>query len=69
MANEDEQLTIEQAAAYLKVTVSTMRRWRQDGTGPVSWLEGPRLVYPRSELDLHRARQRQRTIRGDGVNK
>ena len=69
MASENDLLTIEEAAEYRNVSVTTLRRWRQDGVGPVSWREGQRLVYPRSGLDLHRARQRERTIRGDGVTK
>lgn len=64
MAHADELLTIEQAAAYLGLGTSRLYQLRGVGEGPISWREGRRLVYPRSQLDLYRARQRERTLRG-----
>jgi excisionase family DNA binding protein len=63
-AQTDDLLTVEQAAAYLGVTVGTMHNLRSRGVGPLSWLEGRRLRYPRSGLDAHRARQREASTRG-----
>jgi excisionase family DNA binding protein len=66
----DENLTVEEAAAYLGVSVSWLYELRRQGRGPTSWVGEirHRLVYPKSELDLFRARRRQRTLRGDVVN-
>jgi predicted DNA-binding transcriptional regulator AlpA len=64
VAHTDELLTIEEAAAYLGLGTSRLYQLRGVGEGPVSWREGRRLVYPRSQLDLYRARQRERTLRG-----
>lgn len=64
----DENLTIEEAAAYLGVSVSWLYELRRQGRGPTSWRDGHRLVYPRSELDLFCARRRQRTMRGESVS-
>lgn len=68
MIQTDELLTIEEAAAELCVTVGWLRQLRHIGRGPVSWRNGRRLVYPRTQLDLYRARQRERTLRGEGVS-
>jgi predicted DNA-binding transcriptional regulator AlpA len=67
MAQTDDLLTVEQAAAYLGVSTSWLYALRGQGRGPVSWREGHRLVYPRVELDAYRARRRQSTLRGEGV--
>ncbi|WP_157681367.1 helix-turn-helix domain-containing protein [Mycobacterium sp. JS623] len=68
MTHTDENLTIEQAAAYLGVSTSWLYELRHQRRGPTSWRDGHRLVYPRSELDLFRARRRERTLRGEGVS-
>jgi hypothetical protein len=61
----DELLSVEDAAAFLNVSVSRLYQLRREGAaGPVSWRQGQRLVYPRSGLDAYRAEQRQRTMRG-----
>lgn len=60
----DQNLTVEEAAAYLGYSVSWLYELRRQGRGPTSWLDHHKLVYPRSELDLFRARSRQRTLRG-----
>jgi hypothetical protein len=66
-AQTDELLFVEDAAAYLNLSVNRMHQLRIANEGPVSWLQGRRLVYPRSGLDAYRADQRQRTMRGRGV--
>ena len=37
---DDEMLSIEEAAAFLRASVDTMRYWRYDGTGPFSAIGG-----------------------------
>jgi hypothetical protein len=63
----DENFTVEEAASYLGVTPNWLYKLRGRGAGPVSWRAGNKLVFPKVELDLYRARQRQRTMRGEGV--
>ena len=67
MSKVDEEFTIQQAAAYLNRSVGWLYRLRAEGRGPVSWIEERRLVYPRSGLNLYRARARERSLRGEGV--
>ena len=43
--------TEKEAAAYLSVSLSTMRRWRKKGTGPENFHFGGVLRYSRSTLD------------------
>ena len=38
---DDEMLSIEEAAAFLRVPVATMRYWRYCGTGPFSFKSRP----------------------------
>jgi predicted DNA-binding transcriptional regulator AlpA len=68
VAHTDDFLRIEEAAAYLGLSTSRLYQLRQAGGGPVSWREGKRLVYPRSQLDLYRARQKEQTLRGAGIS-
>jgi excisionase family DNA binding protein len=45
-------LTEAQSAAYLGISLSTIRRWRkQSGTGPAYFRVGDCLRYHKSELD------------------
>ena len=44
-------LSEKQAAAYLTVSMSTLRRWRRANTGPAHFRFGGVLRYCRSELD------------------
>lgn len=67
MAHTDELLTVEEAADYLGVSTKYMYQLRWKNAGPVSWVQSRRLVYPRSQLDLYRARERERTLRGEGA--
>lgn len=67
MAHTDQLLTVEEAADYLGVSTKCMYQLRWKNGGPMSWRQGGRLVYPRSQLDLYRARERERTLRGEGA--
>lgn len=44
-------LRIREAAAYMGVSVSAMRKWRELQTGPKAHLAGGILYYPIVELD------------------
>jgi hypothetical protein len=49
---DDEMLSIEEAATYLRVPVATMRYWRHLGTGPHSFRVGRYVRYWRTDLVL-----------------
>ena len=48
--SDDEMLSIEEAATYLRVPVATMRYWRHLGTGPHSFRVGRHVRYWRADL-------------------
>ena len=48
----DEMLSIEEAAALLRVPVATMRYWRYCGDGPHSFRLGRHVRYWRTDLIL-----------------
>jgi len=43
--------TEKQAAHYLSISLSTLRRWRRSGIGPVYFRHGNVLRYGRKALD------------------
>ena len=49
---DDELLNIEEAAAFLRVPVATMRWWRFNGDGPFSFKVGRHVRYWRTDLIL-----------------
>lgn len=53
----DELYSIEEAAAFLRVPVATMRWWRYCGTGPFSFKVGRHVRYWYTDLVLWRADQ------------
>jgi hypothetical protein len=53
-------LGTEEAAAYLRVPVATMRYWRYCGDGPFSFRLGRRVRYWKTDLILWRAKQGRR---------
>jgi hypothetical protein len=58
---DDEMLSIEEAAAFLRVPVATMRYWRYCGdTGPFSFKVARHVRYWRTDLVLWRAEQGRR---------
>jgi hypothetical protein len=57
---DDEMLSIEEAAAFLRVPVATKRYWRHCGTGPFSFKVGRHVRYWRTDLILWRAEQGRR---------
>lgn len=56
----DEMHSIEEAAAFLRVPVATMRYWRYCGDGPHSFKVGRHVRYWHTELILWRAEQGRR---------
>ena len=59
-----ERLRAVQAAAYLKVSRSTLAKWRMRGEGPPYHRCGPRIVYYyRNEIDAWLAECDQREQR------
>ena len=56
----DEMLTIEEAAALLRVPVATMRYWRYTGDGPFSFKVQRHVRYWRTDLILWRGEQGRR---------
>jgi hypothetical protein len=61
----DELLSIEEAAAFVRASVATMRYWRYDGTGPFSFRVGRHVRYWRSDLILWLAEQARRPQRDE----
>lgn len=58
-------LTVDDAAARLKISKHTLNRWRVTGEGPPFIKSGPRLVrYDQAELDAW-ARDRTRSSTAD----
>lgn len=44
-------LTAREAAAYMRVSVPTLERWRANGVGPRFTRGGARILYHRADLD------------------
>lgn len=66
MAQPDE-LYVREAAEACGVSKVTMHAWRRRNRGPASYLRAGRLVYTRSGIEDYLARERRRTLRGEGV--
>jgi hypothetical protein len=49
---DDEMLSIEEAATYLRLPVATLRYYRHLGTGPHSFRVGRHVRYWRTDLVL-----------------
>ncbi len=56
----DEMLSIDEAAEFLRVPVATLRYWRHIGEGPFSFRIGRHLRYWRTDLVIWRADQGRR---------
>jgi len=50
MPAPEELLTETETAALLHVSVRTLRRWRQQGSGPPAHKAGRRVLYARGEV-------------------
>jgi hypothetical protein len=49
-ANDNDLLTIDEAAAILRTPVATLRDWRHRGIGPHSFKIGRRVFYRAGDL-------------------
>ncbi len=67
----DSLLQLPEAAALLHLPVTTLRYWRDRGTGPLSFKIGRRVVYRESDLiaylDAQRAAAEQARPRSSAV--
>jgi hypothetical protein len=52
-------LTLDEAAAFLRTPVATLRYWRHLGIGPDGFRLGRRVMYQRADLEGWVARQRE----------
>lgn len=67
MAQTDELLNVAEVADLMGVKLGTVYSMRSDGRGPVSFRRGKRLVYRRSDVETFLAREREETMRGQGI--
>ena len=58
--DDDQLLTIAEAAAHLRTPIDTLRYWRHLGTGPDSFKIGRHVRYWQSDLDTWIEDQRRR---------
>lgn len=49
----DDLLTIEEVAEIFRVPVATVRKWRNDRTGPPGFRVGKYVRYRRSAVERH----------------
>ena len=66
------RLSSAEASIYTAILVSTLRYWRHNGTGPVSYSIGARVYHDAADLDAWIADKKAATLRGgtsgsDGV--
>ncbi|MGR6966287.1 helix-turn-helix domain-containing protein [Geodermatophilus sp. URMC 61] len=54
-----ELLTVQEAAAVLRIPVTTLRYWRHLGVGPDGFRLGRRVVYRRQDVDRWVTEQQQ----------
>jgi predicted site-specific integrase-resolvase len=64
-----ELLTVEAAAEYLGLGITTLNKWRVSGAGPVFIKMGSRVAYARADLERFIAQNRLRSTsaRAKGV--
>ncbi len=67
MAQADELIGAPEVAALLGVAVGTIYTARHAGRGVVGWRRGKRLVFRRSDVDAFLTREREGSLRGEGV--
>lgn len=67
MPQNDEILSAAEVADILGVSLGTMYTMRVRGIGPAGWHRGKRLAYRRSDVEAFLTRERETTLRGEGV--
>jgi DNA-binding transcriptional MerR regulator len=65
MNDDDKLLTIQEAAAFLRTPVATLRFWRSQGIGPPSFKIGRRIYYWLSDIKVWLDEQRGQRGKGD----
>ena len=68
MGQVDELLTAGETASILGISVPWLYQLRSAGRGPVSTRRGRRLQYRRSDIDAYLVRERERSVRGEGLD-
>ncbi|RUP03694.1 MAG: DNA-binding protein [Mycobacterium sp.] len=67
MTQADELIGAPEVAALMGVETGTVYTARHAGRGPVGWKRGRRLVFRRSDVEAFLARERETSLRGQGV--
>lgn len=61
LSSKSPLLAVNQAAAYLKLSIPTLARYRMQGGGPIYQKIGPqRVFYDQQDLDAWRTSRRRR---------
>lgn len=60
----DPLLKPKEVAAILRVSVSTLKRWRRQGNGPAFEVIGNSVRYDETVIAAYRAERRQTSTRG-----
>lgn len=63
----DINLTVDEAAELLGISPGTLRNWRCVDRGPISYLNGKRIYYRRSDVTDWLDRQFEATKRGGNL--
>ena len=67
MAQPEEEMTVQQVAAYLNTSVSFLYKLRCLGRGPLSYKNGKYLAYRKSDVDAWAYRRRVASMRGGAL--
>ena len=60
MSDDDKLLTIQEAAAFLRTPIGTLRFWRSQRVGPPSFKIGRRIYYWLSDISAWLDEQRRK---------
>jgi excisionase family DNA binding protein len=63
---DEPLLTEQELAEYCRVSLRTVQRWRNEGTGPPALWAGDRPRYRRDEVDAWLRRRAEERERGPG---
>lgn len=64
---QTEEIGVAEAAELMGVKLGTAYSMRSEGRGPASHRRGKRLVYRRSDVEAFLARERETSLRGEGI--
>jgi len=60
-SSPDDLLTVEEVAEIFRVPVATVRKWRNEGSGPPGFRVGKYVRYRRSAVELYITELEKRT--------